>query len=73
VTAKERLHKLVDELSQQEADAALDFIASRRGAEDRSGDVVDEWGNLSATRRMSSARKMRRLAEEETAAGHDPW
>jgi hypothetical protein len=73
VTARERLHKLVDELSEQEADAALDFIASRRKGEDRPGDIVDEWGNLSAMRRASSARKMRRLAEDEAAAGHDPW
>lgn len=73
VTARERLHGLVDELSEQEANAALDDIASRRKDGDRPGDVVDEWGNVSAMRRASSARKMRRLAEEEAAAGHDPW
>jgi hypothetical protein len=71
VTAKERLHKLVDELSEQEANAALDDIASRCKGEDRPGDVVDEWGNLSAMRRASSARKLRRLAEEEAAAGYE--
>jgi predicted ArsR family transcriptional regulator len=30
VTAKERLHKLVDEISDQEADAALRYIVQRR-------------------------------------------
>jgi len=30
VTTKERLHKLVDELSEQEADDALRYIAKRR-------------------------------------------
>jgi len=30
VTTKERLHKLVDELSEQEADDALRYIAQRR-------------------------------------------
>jgi hypothetical protein len=73
VTARERLHKLVDELSEQEANAALDFIASRHKGQDGPGDIIDEWGNLSAMRRESSARTMRRLAEEEAAAGHDPW
>ena len=31
MTTKERLHKLVDELSEQEADEALRLIAARRG------------------------------------------
>lgn len=30
MTTKERLHELVDELSEQEADATLEFIVSRR-------------------------------------------
>jgi hypothetical protein len=30
VTAKERLHQLVDELSESEADDALRYVASRR-------------------------------------------
>jgi hypothetical protein len=38
VTTKERLHKLVDELSKQEADATLDFLVSR-GEGRRSRDV----------------------------------
>lgn len=34
MTTKERLHKLVDELSEPEADDALRYIASRHGSED---------------------------------------
>lgn len=33
MTTRERLHKLVDELSEQEADEALQLIAARRGAD----------------------------------------
>jgi hypothetical protein len=67
VTTKERLHKLVDELSEAEADATLDFIALRREGQDRPGDIIDEWGNLSATTRMAAASVMRDLAAEERA------
>jgi hypothetical protein len=31
VTIKEHLHKLVDELSEADADATLEFVASRGG------------------------------------------
>jgi hypothetical protein len=34
MTTKERLHKLVDELSEAEADDALRYVASRHEAED---------------------------------------
>ncbi len=73
MTVKERLHLLVDELSEAEADDALRYVASRReGGEGdpeavRPGDIVDEWGNLSALRRASSAAKLGRLDREEIA------
>lgn len=73
MSVKKRLHQLVDELSEAEAENALRYIVSRHLHEDLPGDIIDEWGNLSAMRRASSARKMRRLAAEEAAAGHDPW
>jgi hypothetical protein len=73
MTIKKRLHQLVDELSEAEAADTLEYAASRHARDDRPGDIIDEWGNLSAMRRASSARKMRRLAAEEAAAGHDPW
>lgn len=34
---------------------------------------VDEWGDLTAVREYAAAATMRRLDEEERAAGHDPW
>lgn len=34
MTTKERLHQLVDELSEAEADAALEYIASRGQSDD---------------------------------------
>ncbi len=38
MTTKERLHKLVDELSEQEADDALRYVASRRRGEGEEAD-----------------------------------
>lgn len=73
MTTKEYLHRLVDELSEAEADETLRFAIARHEVETRPGDIVDEWGNLSAMTRASTARTMRRLAEEEATAGHNPW
>ena len=36
-------------------------------------DNVDELGNLATLHEVSSAETLRRLAEEERAAGHKPW
>jgi hypothetical protein len=69
VTTREKIHKLVDELPDSQLEPLADFIASR----DRPGDVVDEWGNLSAMLRGSTARSMRRHDEQERAARHSPW
>jgi hypothetical protein len=41
VTTKERLHQLVDELSESEADDALRYVASRR--DDGEGDSFARW------------------------------
>ncbi len=68
MTTKECLHKLVDELSETEADDALRYIASRHGDDD-----VDEWGSLSKLHGVAFDETMQRLAEEERAAGHKPW
>jgi len=38
MTAKERLHRLVDELSDQEVEVALMIIERRRAADDESPD-----------------------------------
>jgi hypothetical protein len=32
------------------------------------GDIIDDWGNLSAMKRRSASRTMKRLSEEEIAA-----
>jgi hypothetical protein len=37
------------------------------------GDIVDEWGNLSKMTREATASTLRRLDEEEAAAGFQPW
>jgi hypothetical protein len=69
MTTREQLHRLVDELSEAEAANTLKYAASRHAREDsRPGDIIDEWGNLSAMRRASTARTMRRLDEEEREA-----
>jgi hypothetical protein len=65
VTAKERLLQRAPHWSEEQAERAL------RAAE--SDDAVDEWGDLSKLHEVSSAEMMRRLANEEQAAGHEPW
>jgi hypothetical protein len=73
MSAKEQLLEQAPHWSEHDAEVALHAVEREHEAEARSGDVVDEWGNLSAMARASTARTMRRLAEEEAAAGHDPW
>jgi hypothetical protein len=78
VTTREQIEAALDELPDSELVLVLRFIVSRGpNANDPEaawpGDIIDDWGNLSAMTRASSARLMRRLAEEEAAAGHDPW
>ena len=68
MTARERLHRLVDELSETEAADTLEYATSRHAREYRPGDIIDEWGNLSAMARASTAETMRRLDEEEREA-----
>jgi hypothetical protein len=68
MTTKERLHKLVDELSEQEADETLRLMAARR-----QGANIDGWGDLDATTDKTTARITRDLAEEERKAGLTPW
>ena len=70
--------KLLDELPESEIEPVVEFIVSRGSngtnpEDSQPGDIIDEWGNLSAMKRASTARAMRRMAEEEAAAGFDPW
>jgi hypothetical protein len=62
MTTRERLHKLVDELSEAEADKAYAYIASRR-----EGTNADEWGDLDAFGKTLTGDAFRRLDEEERA------
>lgn len=66
---RERALKLVEELPESQLEPLIEFLAS----EHKPGDIVDEWGNLSAMTRASAARTMRRLDNQERAAGHEPW
>jgi hypothetical protein len=69
MTTREKALKLVEELPESQLESLIEFLASQ----DESGDVIDEWGNLSKLHRASSRETMRRLSEEERTAGHEPW
>lgn len=69
MTTREKIHKLIDELPESQLEPVADYIAARG----RPDDVIDEWGNVSAILRGSTARSMRRLDEQEREAGHSPW
>ena len=64
MTAKEKLHERVDALSEAEAQRLLAGLE-----ETGSSGEVNEWGDLSAFRRASSASVFRHLDEEEAKAG----
>lgn len=65
VTAKEKVLERAPHWTEDQAERAL------RAAE--GDDTVDEWGDLSKLHEVSTAETMGRLAEEERAAGHEPW
>jgi hypothetical protein len=65
MTAKEKLLQRAPHWSEEQAERAL------RAAE--SDGAVDESSDLSKLHEVSSAETMRRLAEAEQAAGHEPW
>ena len=65
MNAKEKLLQRAPYWSEEQAERAL-RAAGSDGA-------VDEWGDLSKLHEASTAETMRRLAEDEQAAGHEPW
>jgi hypothetical protein len=73
VTAKEQLLQEAPRWSEHDAKVALRAVEHEHEQEGKdeheAGDIVDEWGNLSAMTRASTARAMRRLDQEEAAAG----
>lgn len=62
MTTKERLHKLVDELSEVEADETLRFAVARHD-----GGSVDKWGDLHAFSNALMGDALQRLDQEERA------
>jgi len=67
VTAKEKLLELLPNLTEAQAERAL--VA----AEAKPDDTIDDWGNLSKLHEVAFGESMRRIAEDERAAGHEPW
>ena len=66
MTAKEKLLERVMRLSEAEADKALRLLDAREG------ETVDEWGSLSKLHEVAFGESMKRLADAERAAGHQP-
>jgi len=86
MTTKERLHRLVDELS--EASRARIVVEDERFLRrlrdlDRQTTIdayatapqlaPDGWTDLEKVNEISRDAVLTRLAEEERAAGHEPW
>jgi hypothetical protein len=69
MTAKELLLQQAPSWTEHDAEIALRAVEHEHRQEGMAGDIVDEWGDLSAMTRTSTARAMRRLDEEEAAAG----
>lgn len=69
MTAKELLLQEAAHWSERDAKVALRAVEHEHEGTHGTSDTVDEWGNLSAMTRASTARAMRRLDEEEAAAG----
>jgi hypothetical protein len=65
MTTREKAHRLLDELSEEELEAEYERL--RAAVEREPAD--DRWGNLAAFRRTSSSSLYRRLDEEEAKAG----
>jgi hypothetical protein len=72
MATREQVHKLVDELSETDLDPVAEILIWRRqngtlADAAMPGDIIDEWGNLSAMARASTTEAMHRLDEEEIA------
>ena len=67
MTAKEQLLQEVPGWSEDDAKLAL------RAVQWAHSGAPDEWGELSRFHEVAFGETMKRLAEEERAAGHEPW
>lgn len=65
MNAREKLLERAPHWTEEQAALAL------RAAEGEG--AVDEWGDLAELHEVSTTETMRRLAEEERAAGQTPW
>lgn len=68
MTAKEQLLQEAPSWSEHDAEIALRAV-QREHADGND----DEWGGLSKVHEVAFGETMKRLAEEERAAGHKPW
>lgn len=68
MTAKEQLLQEAPDWSERDAEIALRAV--QREHADGNG---DEWGDISKVHEVAFGETMKRLAEEERTAGHDPW
>jgi hypothetical protein len=68
MTAKEQLLQEVPGWSERDAEIALEAVQR-----EHAGDSTDEWGDISRLHEVAFGATMQRLAEEERAAGHEPW
>jgi hypothetical protein len=68
MTAKEQLLQEAPNWSEHDAEIALRAVQHEHA--DGNG---DEWGDLSKIHEVAFGETMKRLAEEERAAGQEPW
>jgi hypothetical protein len=68
MTAKEQLLQEAPGWSEHDAEVALRAVEREHADSD-----TDEWGDISKVHEAAFAETMQTLAEEERAAGHDPW
>jgi hypothetical protein len=68
MTTREQLHKQVDAVPDEALERAH-VVIDPIDDDLKPSDVTDEWGNLSAMTRASGHRALKRMTEEEQAAG----
>lgn len=72
MTTREQVHKLVDSLPDSELEPVAEILGSHgaNGTDaetEKPGDIIDDWGNLSAMTRASAGSMLQRMDEEEMA------
>lgn len=68
MTAKEQLLREAPGWTEHHAEVALRAVRRQHA-----GDSADEWGDISEVHDRAFGETMQRLADEERAAGHEPW